>query len=152
MEQNRDFSSVRTQVGFVNFLFNSLTTVAIVNLSDEKLVNFTTVQRCDSRTKSYPFILAQKCSVGAYGHEQEHKVRKYINSERKKNMWKHTRLKYQLNRVITKPILSQLWSTYTHITLFTISIDKTQDIHPSSFNLKKVDMALKKGVDNLINP
>ena len=28
-----------------------------------------------SRTRS--FVLAQKCSVGAYGHEQEHKVREY---------------------------------------------------------------------------
>ena len=67
--------------------------MAIVNLPDEKLVNFTTVQRCDSRTKSYPFILAQNFSVGAYGHEQEHKVRKYINSERKKKICENIKVK-----------------------------------------------------------
>ena len=89
------------------FSSGRLITVAIVNLPDEKWVNYTTVQRCDSRTKSYPFILAQKCSVGAYGHEQEHKVRKYINSERKKKYVKTHKVKYQLNRVITKPISSQ---------------------------------------------
>ena len=89
------------------FSSGQVTTVALVNLPDEKWVTFTTVQRCDSRTKSYPFILAQKCSVGAYGHEQEHKVRKYINSERKKIYVKTRKVKYQLNREITKPILSQ---------------------------------------------
>ena len=75
------------------FSSGQLTTVAIVYLKKEKWVKFTTVQRCDSRTKSYPFILAQKCSVGAYGHEQEHKVRKYINSERKKKYVKTHKVK-----------------------------------------------------------
>ena len=107
---------------FTNFPFGRLTTVAVVYLPDEKWVSYTTVQRCDSRTKSYPFILAQKCSVGAYGHEQEHKVRKYINSKRKKKYLKTHKVKDQLNRVITKPILSQFlehFYSYGYKTLFT---------------------------------